>query len=187
MEKTTNFKNYKIAYGGKIKYFLSRLTIFLTNLGIIFFIDLAVILLFAYIFAGLSESQIELPSFSAVFFILPILAAAAVNIYLFILSFLPQKITVGPCYIEVKRRFLEFSFVYKNKGFTDRIFYSDIKSCDLCEKKLSLLDLSYIPATTVFCNRCCIVKIKTNSDICYYIPVEDCVDFIIEIEERCGI
>lgn len=169
-------KTYKFSYGSKLKKFISKFIIVISNL----FLFSIFLLLFLYIFTSVNYKLKTININDEIILIIKwieIVMCLFVFLLLVFQSFLPQKVEVYSTSIKVYRRSCS-GFL---RGFSDTILIDNIeKICIEDNRKLSHLP-KIMPAFIVDWEN--LVRIETTTGhLIYYVQIENANDFIAHIK-----
>lgn len=168
---------YKFSYGNIFKYILNQYIIISCHLFfyllLLYFLIFVIIGSFEYFFK-------QQENISTIVNALSISLIILCSLYFIIILFLPRKAIIYSNFIEIKRHFLNIS--YLNRGFNDEILIRNIIECKKYEGKRYILDITG-PYAVYFFNWDDLVQIETNDDKCYLVPLKNSNEFIEEVNK----
>lgn len=168
---------YKFSYGNIFKYILNQYIIISCHL----FFYLLLLYFVIFVIIGSLEYFFKQQEFiSTIVNIISVSLVVLCSLYFITILFLPRKAIIYSNCIEIKRHFLNIS--YLNRGFNDEILIRDIIECKQYEGKRYILDRTG-PYAVYFFNWDDLVQIKTNDNKCYLVPLQNANEFIKEVNE----
>lgn len=167
---------YRFSYGNVFNFILNQIITISYHFIVLLLLAVPVLSLYGEIEYKFRNNHFLMKIITIFMFILLFLYL----LYLIVILFLPKKAIIDGHFIRIRRYFLNFSYLIR--GFNDEIFIKDIIECKKYEGKRYFLDRTG-PYAIFFFNWDSLVKIKTNNDKTYLIPLKNSDDFIDEVNK----